>query len=44
MRESPDALVQAPPAYPMDCFPAALLHLRDNGQIAHFNLIGRAHV
>ena len=38
MRESLDAWVQAPPAHLMDCFPAALLHLRDNGQIAHFNL------
>ncbi len=38
MRESPDAWVQTPPAHLMDCFPAALLHLRDNGQIAHFNL------
>ena len=38
MRESSDAWVQTPPAHLMDCFPAALLHLRDNGQIAHFNL------
>lgn len=38
MMERPEAFVQAPPLHLMDCFPAALLELRDNGQIAHFNL------
>ena len=38
MRESPEAFVQTPPVHLMDRFPAALLELRDNGQIAHFNL------
>ena len=37
MRDSPEAFAP-PPMDLMDCFPAALLQLRDNGQIAHFNL------
>lgn len=37
MRDSPEAFAP-PPIDLMDCFPAALLQLRDNGQIAHFNL------
>ena len=38
MMERPEAFVQTPPLHLMDRFPAALLELRDNGQIAHFNL------
>jgi hypothetical protein len=38
MMERPEAFVQAPSLHLMDRFPAALLELRDNGQIAHFNL------
>lgn len=37
MRDSPEAFA-APPMDVMDCFPAALVQLRDNGQIAHSNL------
>ena len=37
MRDSPEAFAPLPIDL-LDCFPAALLQLRDNGQIAHFNL------
>lgn len=38
MRESPEAFASTPPVHLMDRFPGALLELRDNGQIAHYNL------
>ncbi|VVP86268.1 hypothetical protein PS918_02808 [Pseudomonas fluorescens] len=38
MMEWPEALVQEATLHLMDRFPAALLELRDDGQIVHFNL------
>jgi PAS domain-containing protein len=38
MMEPPEAFMQTQPLHLMDRFPAALLELRDTGQIAHFNL------
>ena len=38
MRESPEAFASTAPVHLMDRFPGALLELRDNGQIAHYNL------
>ncbi|WP_018927695.1 PAS domain-containing protein [Pseudomonas umsongensis] len=38
MMERPEAFMPTQPIHLMDRFPAALLELRDNGQIAHFNL------
>ena len=38
MRESPEAFASTAPVHLMDRCPGALLELRDNGQIAHYNL------
>lgn len=38
MRDNPETFLPTPSLHLMDYFPAALLQLRDTGQIVHFNL------